>query len=259
MSKCPFIFLFVSVCCSSVLAQNKPVRAAAVRAAPNQEGIAADAAARAMLPSAASTINAGNLRQYGLSSLDETKRLTLGQGVPIFYVRADQLKSYAPGTDAGSLMISSGRRAYPVMLDGTAHMLLTIQRSPSGWKFVSLGSEELTPALGKLELLAAAKRGKGPGGSPSNYFAVLIPAMHLSFLAYSPPLGPGGGQDSKRKVSLTPLNSAEELKESGSFAGTNYLQINPRFTAEGSLTKSADEVFRAIAPQAAAAISDKPH
>src|SRR5260370_16521166 len=44
-------------------------------------------------------INSSNYKQFGLDSLDQVQKLQLGTGVPLFYVRADQLKSYVPGTD----------------------------------------------------------------------------------------------------------------------------------------------------------------
>jgi hypothetical protein len=54
----------------------------------------ADTAAKAGLEMLRTSITTDNFKQFGFTTLEETSRMQLGEGVPVFYVRADQLKDY---------------------------------------------------------------------------------------------------------------------------------------------------------------------
>src|ERR1700733_8299053 len=113
--------------------------------------VQADETARKGLAGIRSLINERNFKEFGLQSFEEVSDLRLGDPVPIYYVRADQLKEYQPGTDAGKLMISANRRLYPVLVNGEGKLLITIEKADTGWRMVSFGQADVAPALTKIK------------------------------------------------------------------------------------------------------------
>jgi hypothetical protein len=217
--------------------------------------VQADETARKGLTGIRSLINEKNFKEFGLQSFEEVSELRLGDAVPIYYVRADQLKEYQPGTDAGKLMISANRRLYPVLVNGQGKLLITIEKAETGWRMVSFGQADVAPALTKIKRDKVARTKTGPGASESNYFVVQIPSMHLNFLAYAPAPGPGGSGESKRQVTLTPLSSSEQLSKSVGFQNSEFLTLNPTFNAEKQGGRSANDVFKTLSPNAATAMN----
>ena len=214
----------------------------------------ADETARNGLASLRSLINQTNFKQFGLDSFAQVSKMDLGEPVPVYYVRADQLKDYKPGTDAGRLMISANRRLYPVVIDGVGKLLITIEKTENGWRMVGFGQEDIAPALTKIKRHKVERTAVGPGASEADYFAVQIPSMHLNFLAYSPAPGPGGSEETKRQVMLTPLASTSQLAKSLGFKNSQYLTLNPSFNADKEGTRKANEVFKTLAKNADAAM-----
>lgn len=210
----------------------------------------ADETAQQALATLRSLINPGNFKQFGLQSVDEAQRLTLETPLPLFYVRSDQLKDYKPGTDAGKLMINARRLLYPVALNGTGRIVITIEDRDGEWRLVSFGQQEIAPALTQIKNHKVDQLKTGPGAFEQNYFAVQVPSMHLSFLAYAPSPGPGGNEDLKRQVTLTPLTTSVDMAKSVGFSNSNFLVNNPKFSAEKEGAKSANEVFKVLAPNA---------
>jgi hypothetical protein len=205
-----------------------------------------------------SLINEGNYKQYGLESFDDVQKLQLGDPLPLFYVRADQLKDYKPGSDAGKLMISTNREIYPVVLNGTGKLLMTVAKTGDSWRAVSFGEQDVAPSFTKIKADKPKKVATGPGTAERNYFVVQVPAMHLMFLAFSPPPGPGGGPDDKRQVTLTPLTSKQGLQKSVGFSDSNFLAKNPNFNPQNEGSKSANDVFKTLGPNATKAMADVP-
>lgn len=224
-----------------------------VSAGTSSADVTAAAGAREGLRMLKASITKDNYKQFGFDSYDQVTRATLGDGVSLFYVRADQLKDYVPGTDAGKLMIPTNRRLYPVLADGIGRLVMTIEYSDNQWKLVGFGQQDIASPLSKIKQ-DEIRHSNGPGASAKNYFVVQIPSMHLSFLAHSPPPGPGGGEQSKSQVTLVPLDSSDSMSHSVGFKGTNFLQVNPKFNPAVEGTKSANDVFKALAPQAVAAM-----
>jgi hypothetical protein len=205
------------------------------------------------------SITVENYKQFGFTSLQEAARATVGDGVPLYYVRADQLKAYTPGVDAGTLMIPTYRRLFPIIVDGIGKLVMTLEFKAGHWQLVDFGEQEIASSLSRLKEHSTRQK-SGPGSAQQNYFAVQIPAMHLSFLAFSPPQGPGGGLEDKRQVTLTPLSSTENMKHSIGFTNSEFLVSNPHFTDLLGGTKSANDVFAAIAPNAGSAMQiNAPH
>jgi len=215
----------------------------------------ADDTARGGLDSLRSLIKDANFKDFGLESVSDVSEFQLGDPVPIFYVRADQLKDYKPGTDAGHLMVNANRRLYPVLVRGVGKLLITIEKTSNGWRMVSFGQADVAPALTKIRHDKVARTSGGPGASEANYFVVQIPAMHLNFLAYALAPGPSGSEESKRQVILTPLSSSDQLSKSIGFQNSKFLSLNPSFSAEKQGSRNANEVFKTLAPNADAAMS----
>jgi len=213
----------------------------------------AAAGAQAGLQMLKKSITRDNYKQFGFDSLDEVSRAELGDGVPLFYVKADQLKDYAPGTDTGRLMIPTQRRLYPVIVDGVGKLVMTIESANNQWKLVDFGQQDIASSLSKIKH-DKISRSKGPAGSPQNYFAVQIRSMHLNFLAYSPPAGPGGPSVTKRQVTFLPLDSADSMRHSIGFKNSDFLVSNPQFNSASEGAKSANEVLAAVAPRASEAM-----
>jgi hypothetical protein len=215
----------------------------------------ADETARNGLSGIRSLISEKNFKDFGLQSSEEAAQLELGNPVPLYYVRADQLKEYQPGSDAGRLMVNANRRLYPVLLKNEGKLLITVEKTATGWRMVSFGQADIAPALTKIKREKVARTTLGPGSSSANYFVVQIPSMHLNFLAYAPAPGPGGSEESKRQVVLTPLASSDQLAKSIGFQNSKFLALNPSFSSEKQGSRNANEVFKALAPNAVAASS----
>lgn len=248
-----FLLLSIGVALSTaVTAQEGRVpakrRAPAARhtAAPPSDPAAAAADEGLRMMRAAITTD--NFKQFGFESLEEVKRAQIGIGVPLFYVRADDLKSYAPGTDAGRLMKPTARRLYPITVDGQGKLIMTIEYDGSQWKLVDFGQQDIAAQLGKVKQ-DTLRHSRGPGAAAGNYFAVQVPSVHLSFLAFAPPPGPGGNADTKTQVTVMPLNSLDDMQHSVAFTKSPFLSLNPTFNPTDEGAKSANEVFAAIAPQ----------
>ena len=215
----------------------------------------ADETAQNGLSGIRSLINEKNFKTFGLQAPEEAAQLELGNPVPLYYVRADQLKDYQPGSDAGRLMVNANRRLYPVLLKNEGKLLITVERTATDWRMVSFGQADIAPALTKIKRDKVARTTVGPGSSGANYFVVQIPSMHLNFLAFAPTPGPGGSEQSKRQVVLTPLSPGDQLAKSIGFQNSKYLALNPSFSSEKQGSRSANDVFKALAPNAAAASS----
>src|ERR1700733_276460 len=214
----------------------------------------ADQAADFALGMLRRSITSTNYAQFGFANVEEVQHMTLGSGVPLFYVRADQLSKYTPGSDPGSLMIPTQRRLYPVLVNGSGRLIITLENQNGQWKLVSFGQQAIADQLSKIKH-DKASHSRGPGGSEDNYFALQIPSMHLNFLAYSPAPGLGGATETKQHVNLLALDSPASMQHSIGFQNTDFLAKNPAFTPEKEGTKSATDVFTALAPQASSAMS----
>lgn len=224
-----------------------------------KHNVDADQAAKSSLDALKRLINAENAKNFGLETAEQVGALRLGEPVTLFYVRADQLQDYKGDTDAGRLLLATNRKLYPVELNGTGKLIITVEKQSSGWRAVSIGDQDIAPSLTRIKRDKLTKIESGPGAVADDYFAVQVPAMHLTFLGYAPPPAPGGSEEQKTKVMLTPLDSKQRIESTSAFT-THFLLLNPSFSAEGKASKSANTVFKALAPNAASVLKgDAPH
>lgn len=211
--------------------------------------LSAPAAAIEGLKILKTAITAENFKQFGFDSLDQVARATVGKGIPLYYVRADQLQEYTSGTDAGKLMMPTNRRLFPILADKSAKLVMTLEYSDEHWKLVSFGQQDIASPLNSAQV-NTNPRSSAPGSYTRSYFVVQIPALRLSFLAFSPPAGPGGPPTTKRQVTFMALDSINSMTESFGAQGSQFLANNPQFNSVSKGAKSANQVFAALAPQA---------
>ena len=213
--------------------------------------VTADQTAVQQLNTLKALVDVNNYHEFGLTSLDDVKRLQLGEPLPVYFVASRDLANFKPGTDAGKILRKSERFLYPVMLDGKGTVVITIEKNSEKWNLVELGRQDIAGNLAKARQDKTQKQKTGPGAHQENYFAVQIPTLNeLTFLAYAPPAGPGGPSDQKRQVLLTPLNQTSELQRSFGPEGSRFLLNNPSFNSEKEGSKSANEVFQSLVPTA---------
>lgn len=245
------------------------------------------AAAEHELDTLRKVVNENNFKDFGLESADELKDASVGSPTKIFLIPDAKLAAYTKGTDVRSLLQDDHRTMFPLVVGGKARTVITVAQTDHGWKFAAYGQTALAQNLSEIKASKAGSPGSGPGAAQDEYYDVRIQGMGLDFLALNGTTnGPGASSD----VMLTPLAEpvpqplveplsgpgAHVLRKKGKTAGasdyfvykSDYLRTlgsepsthkladllreNPSFSPQGEGSKSAADVFEALAPAAKA-------
>ncbi len=159
-----------------------------------------------------------NYREMGFKSLNELKRMNLGEPLQVFIVRLDHLKKYKKGGDPNKMLSGGNHVIYPVLVNKQVRSSVTLAEVEKNWRAVSFGNPTLVKLLTKIRL-DSAETSRLP---LSSYFVVQVPALNFYFL----------GHRIDKKLLLTPLLD------------------DPRFKFKIGVSMSADKVFTAILPAA---------
>jgi hypothetical protein len=163
----------------------------------------ADSAAREALRMFSSLVTAGNAREMGFDKVPDPASLSLGQRLPIFYIRQDALKAFSAGNDVRKLLVDGEEFLYPVIMDGQTVSSVVVAKQEGAWRFRSLGSHNLVKVL-----VAIRGRQAGVSGNEaSSYFIVSIPGMNQMFI---------GHYDTETKLMLTAVHDSVEFGVAGS-------------------------------------------
>jgi hypothetical protein len=135
-------------------------------------------------------VNNQNYRDLGFESPDEVANATLGEPLPVMFVRLDQLRGYQAGTDVNSLLGQSNEVNFPVIANNQVRSSVVVEQVNGRWKTGTLGNGALAKHI------AAVRRDRT--GAALVHFA----ALGLYFL---------GERNTDNKWTLTPLVSNSEL------------------------------------------------
>lgn len=171
-------------------------------------------------------VNANNYRSMGFESQEEVNSASLGERLPVFLIRLDQLREFQSDGDPEKLLTDIGEELYPVLVNGAARSAVLVQKQGSQWSPVSYGGANLVKALGQRRSENSAQL---KTAAPA-YFEVHVAALNMYFLGYR--------QESK--LMLIPLADDAQYK----------------FTA--GTPAPAGEVFAALARAAKAVPNETP-
>jgi hypothetical protein len=139
-----------------------------------------------------------NFQDMGFASADEVKEATLGQPIPVYMVRLDELREFKSGSDPAVLLRSLGKAIYPVAVRQQVRSSVTLERKGDQWRATEFGSPRLAVLLEKVRMENSMRSGI----APADYFAVHVPALSTYFL----------GHRVGSKVMLTPLVDNPEAR-----------------------------------------------
>lgn len=165
----------------------------------NKEETFADAqsAATQSLAAFRQLINKDNFKDLGFDSVEEAGSATLGEPLPVVFVRLDQLRQYQQGSDAGSLLGQSNQMNFPVMVKDQVRSSVVVENVNGRWKTSSLGNGALAKQI------AAVRKAPTPSAGPAAPTVLVhTGALGLYFL----------GQKVDNKWMLTPLTAHPELE-----------------------------------------------
>src|SRR5579863_5071430 len=117
-------------------------------ARPPQSASPAEAASNG-LSTLRSLVNSNNYRSMGFESLDEVQSASLGEPLPVYMVRLDQLREFQPGGDPEKLLGEIGQQLYPVLVNGAPRSAVVVEKQGEQWSPVSYGGANLVKALGQ--------------------------------------------------------------------------------------------------------------
>jgi hypothetical protein len=206
-------FAFLAAC-----AKQEPAR-------PPQSASSGEAASNG-LATLRKLVNANNYRSMGFESQDEVNSASLGERLPVFLVRLDQLREFQSGGDPEKLLNDIGEELYPVLVNGATRSAVLVQKQGAQWAPVSYGGANLVKALGqrRSENSALLKTAAPP------YFEVHVAALNIYFLGYR--------QESR--LLLVPLAD------------------DPRYKFTAGTPLPAADALAALVPAAKALPNDKP-
>lgn len=163
---CPTFLLFAA---SYAFSQVGPL-------VPNRDATAAALKGLATLPE---LVKEGNIKLYGLESVGQLSRSTLGTPISIYRVELDALKNYEPNNPDG-LLIQSDQYLYPVKVGPVPVTSFTVEQTGKGWQATRFGDAVLSRDLAQ----AISKSAAANQISPDQYFLVWIQAMNRYFAAH---------------------------------------------------------------------------
>jgi hypothetical protein len=163
-------------------ALNTPVAAiatAAVAARPVFSN-SADAAAGS-LATLADLVGGDSPAKRGFNSIAEAKSASIGGGVPVKFVRLDQLTAYKAGREK-TLLTDTRQVVYPVTVGGDVRTSVTVQQQSDGtWQITKYGSANLAKTLDSAVQRVAVKKAVDAG----SVSLVEIPTVGATFMSHT--------------------------------------------------------------------------
>lgn len=185
-------------------------------------------AAKGALPALVRLVDENNYKGLGFSSVDEVKRATIGDPLPVSMVRQDELARFVPGTDPMSLVHQTPRTLVPVLVDGQVRSSIFVHATgrEGAVTVAGFGESALIQSLEKArrESMAQTKR---PAAS---YFAVHVPVVTMYLVGY---------REQNRLMLIVPMT-------------------DPRFDIEAGQVIAASDLFVRFVPEARRVL-DAPH
>jgi hypothetical protein len=142
-------------------------------------------------------INAANYKTMGFDSVAEVASAKLGDAIPVFMVRLDQLRRYT-GEDGSRLLVDLQTFVYPVHVAGQVRTAVEVRLVNGTWETARIGGAQRIRAIDKHRKAVM----KSTRMAMSDFFEVRIPAVRLTFLGHHDAAG----------LKLTPLSDEPSLR-----------------------------------------------
>lgn len=138
-------------------------------------------AASGALPLLSALANSPQAAQArGFDSPSEVQSANVEEGIPVSYVRLDQLARYKSGQDTSSLLIDKGQLFYPLSVDGDPRSSVRVRKRGDGkWEAVELGNKELARSA-----FTQGKHVKTTRAVQGRLTMVEIPTVHAFLLSH---------------------------------------------------------------------------
>ena len=131
-----------------------------------------------------------NYQQMGFESAAEVRSATLGVPWDEYMVRLSDLKAFQAGQDPATLLVSTARRTFPILVGGRTRSSLTLGADAEP---VGFGSPAYVRMLDSLRSQVAQRE----GAAVADYFEVRVSALNTTFL----------GSRRNGQLFLTPLKT----------------------------------------------------
>jgi len=140
-------------------------------------------AAEKGLPDLLSIMPREEVGHYGFKSVDELEIATLGEPYRVHTITPQSLKSYEEGARLSSLIAETNLWFFPIVVNGEARTILTVDFFEGRWQAVGIGS---TPLAGRLQSLSTQLpnllKDKGGSGGFSMKFVRIFHPAYLDFM-----------------------------------------------------------------------------
>lgn len=176
-------------------------------------------AAMNALPTLERLVNETNYQDLGFSSVDEVRRATVGDPLPVMMVRLDELAEYTPDKDPMSLLHQESRTLVPVLVGGEVRTSTVVHTAGHEAKLAvgGFGGPTLIQSLERTRRASMAQTER----LAASYFVVHVPSMSLYLLGY---------HEENTLMLIAPLN-------------------DPRFGLEAGEVIAARDLFVRLVPE----------
>lgn len=140
------------------------------------------AAAAASLSTLSELVAGGNPQKRGFDTAEQSKSAALSNGLPVFFVRLDQLAAHKAGSDAKALLFDKHQVVYPISADGNIRSSVRVQQRPDGsWEAAQFGAVETTKASQSAQQRVSAARNV----DVSSFSLIEIPTVSALLLGHT--------------------------------------------------------------------------
>jgi hypothetical protein len=140
------------------------------------------AAAAASLSTLSELVAVGSPEKRGFNSTEQAKSAAISNGLPVYFVRLDQLVALKAGSDEKALLFDKHQVVYPVSADGSIRSSVRVQQRPDGnWEAAQFGALETTKASqSALQRVSAAR-----GVDTASFSLIEIPTVSALLLGHT--------------------------------------------------------------------------
>jgi hypothetical protein len=124
-------------------------------------------------------VTQANHRSLGFKAPEEALSSKLGEPIPVFMIRLDELQRYG-GEEPGRLLTDVQRSVFPIEVAGQVRSTVEVQAVNGQWRMARIGGAQKIRAMDKQRRSTMKARSL----QSSDFFEVRIPALNLSFLGH---------------------------------------------------------------------------
>ncbi len=142
----------------------------------------ASQAASGALGTLANVVSSDPGSKRGFASSAEVNASSLGDGLPVQFVRLDKLTKFAAGQDTKALAIDKQETIFPIIVNGGVRSSVTVQKGQDGkWQAVKFGNASVAQNSQSLRGKLASARAVDAG----SVSLIEIPTVHAFLLSHT--------------------------------------------------------------------------